>query len=197
MKQPKGFTLAEMMVAVTIFATACVIVADLFLAFNRTQRSAEATQSIQGDTRSMMASLIDRIRSGEIDYAAYAPSALQPETELHLIGEDGTNYVIRQSDSDFGNTSCPSAASTPCLEISGDGGTTFSSMTSDRVRVIGVQFYIDPPESPLAESSPGVYTYNVQPHVTFSIGLQGATSDAAAQGTTFLQTTVSSRVLLR
>lgn len=197
MKQPKGFTLAEMMVAVSIFATVSVVVADLFLAYNRTQRRAEATQSIQSDMRSMMATLIDRIRSGEINYAAYVPEALRPETELYLIGQDGVNYVIRQSDADFANTVCPSALSTPCLEISGDGGTTFSPMTSERVRVVGVQFYVDPPQSPLAQSSPGVYDYDVQPHVTFTIGLQGTSSEASAQGTTFLQTTVSSRVLLR
>lgn len=197
MRQAKGFTLVEMMVAVAIFATASVIITDLFLAFNRTQRRTESGQAIQSDARVMIATITDRIRSGEIDYAAYGSPIISPETVLRIIGNDGASYVIRRSDTDFANTVCPSVQSTPCLEISGDGGTTFSAMTSARLRVAGVQFYIDPPESPLTESSPGVYAYNIQPRVTMVIGLQGVSTQAAEQGTTFLQTTVSTRALLR
>lgn len=197
MTQQRGFTLVEMMVSVAIFATASVIITDLFLSFNRTQRRTESSQAIQGDARVMLATLTDKIRSGVIDYAAYSGPVTSPDTELRVIGNDGLSYVVRRSDTDFANTTCPTAQSTPCLEISNDGGTTFSAMTSARLKVIGVQFYVDPPESPLEESSPGVYAYDIQPRVTMVIGLQGTSSQAAEQGTTFLQTTISTRALLR
>ena len=195
-KRQRGFTLVEMMVAVTVFATASVIITDLFLSFNRTQRRAQSSQAIQNDARVLMANIVDKIRSSEIDYSVYTPTVANPETELFLVANDGTNYVIRRSDTVFSNTVCPSAASTPCLEISADGGSTYSPMTSERLKVIGVQFYIAPIESPTVQSG-GNFTYNVQPRVTFTLGLQGVTSQAAEQGTTFIQTTVSSRVLLR
>lgn len=193
----QGFTLVEMMVAITVFATATVMITNLFLVFNRAQRRAEASQNIQSDARQVLATMVDRVRSGEIDYAYYATPVANPETELAIVASDGFSYLIRRSDTDFANTVCPTAASTPCLEISNDGGATFSAMTSESLKVVGVQFYISPVESPLTESSPGVYAYDEQPRVTMVIGLQGTSSHAAEQGTTFVQTTVSSRVLLR
>ncbi len=196
-QRTKGFTLVEMMVAITVFATASVIISDLFLSFNRSQRRAQASQAVQSDARVLLANIVDKIRSGEINYSVYTPNVSNPETELHLVGNDGTEFVIRRSDSDFVNTVCPSAIATPCLEISDDGGSTFSPMTSERLRVVGVQFYISPIESPTVQSGPGVFTYNVQPRVTVVLGFQGTSTQAAEQGTAFVQTTVSSRVLLR
>jgi len=196
-QRQKGFTLVEMMVAITVFATASVIISDLFLSFNRSQRRAQASQAVQSDARVLLANIVDKIRSGEIDYSVYTPNVTNPETELHLLSADGTEYVIRRSDSDFVNTVCPSAISTPCLEISADGGSTFSPMTSERLRVVGVQFYIQPIESPTTQTSPGVFDFNIQPRVTVVLGLQGTSTQAAEQGTAFVQSTVSSRVLLR
>ncbi len=195
-RRQSGFTLVEMMVAVAVFATASIIITDLFLSFNRSQRRTQASQAVQSDARVLLSNIVDKTRSGEIDYSAYTPTVTNPEAELHIIGNDGASYVIRRSDTVFANTVCPSAVATPCLEISSDGGTTFSPMTSERLRVVGVQFYINPIESPTVQSG-GVFTYNVQPSVTIVMGLQGTSPQAAEQGTTFIQTTVSSRVLLR
>ncbi|MBI4121988.1 MAG: type II secretion system protein [Parcubacteria group bacterium] len=196
LKKPAGFTLMEMIVATSIFAIASVIIADLFLISNRAQRRAEVSQAIQSDARVMMAGITDRIRSGEIDYAALPRPVVNPSGALALIDERGREVVIRESDSTFVNTVCPSLASTPCLEISEDGGATFAPMTSGRLRVVGVKFYILPVESPLTQNG-GAFTQNTQPRVTVVLGLQSASANADAQTTTFVQTTVSSRVLLR
>lgn len=195
-KQPRGFTLVEMIVATAIFATASLIITDLFLISNRAQRRAESSQAVQSDARVLLANITERIRSGEIDYTAYAGVIPKPSDTLAIIDERGRSIVIRNSDTVFTNTVCPSAISTPCLEISEDGGTTFQPMTSERIRLVGMQFYIDPPESPLMQGG-GVYLYDIQPRVTVVMGLQGTSSNAAELGTTFVQTTVSSRVLLR
>jgi prepilin-type N-terminal cleavage/methylation domain-containing protein len=193
--QSAGFTLVEMMVAVSIFSTASVIVADLFLIANRAQRRTSTEQQIQSDARIIISQVSDRIRSGEIDYDGYGGTAPSVGDVLRVIDERGNLIVVRQSDSVFSNTVCPTAQSTPCLEISDDNGITFAPMTSDGVKVAGVQFFIDPPQSPTLPGGGG-FLYSIQPRVTMVVGLQG-TSPQAAQGTTFVQTTVSSRTLLR
>jgi prepilin-type N-terminal cleavage/methylation domain-containing protein len=195
-KQPRGFTLVEMIVATAVFATASLIITDLFLISNRAQRRAESSQAIQSDARVLLANITERVRSGEIDYAAYVGPIPKPADMLAIIDERGRSVVIRGSDTVFANTVCPSELSTPCLEISEDGGLTYQPMTSERIRLVGMQFYIDPPESPL-EQDAGGFVYDIQPRVTFVLGLQGTTANAAELGTTFIQTTVSSRVLLR
>lgn len=195
-KNVRGFTLMEMIVATAIFATASVIIADLFLISNRAQRRAESSQAVQSDARVLLSQIIERVRSGEIDYDAYGAAISKPTDALAITDERGRSVIIRASDTDFNNTVCPSQASTPCLEISEDGGTTFQPMTSKRIRLVGVQFYVDPPESPLTEVG-GVYTYDVQPRVTVVLGLQGSVGSAAELGTKFVQSTISSRVLLR
>lgn len=195
-KQQAGFTLVEMMVAVSIFATASVIVADLFLIANRAQRRTSVGQQIQSDARIIFSQVGDRIRSGEIDYDGYGGTAPSASDVLRVVDERDNFVVVRQSDSVFANTVCPSEKSTPCLEISEDGGFTFAPMTSDSVKVVGVQFYVDPPQRPTVTGGSG-YLYNIQPRVTMVVGLQGTSSEATELGTTFFQTTVSSRVLLR
>lgn len=184
-----------MIVAVSIFATASVVVADLFLIANRTQRRTSADQQIQSDARVIFAQLTDRIRSGEIDYDGYGGTAPLVGDTLRVIDERGNFLVVRKSDTVFSNTVCPTAASTPCLEISNDGGTTFQPLTSQNVKVNAAQFFIDPPQSPLNSSGTG-FDYNIQPRVTISVGLQ-STAPGVSQATTFIQTSVSSRVLLR
>lgn len=191
-----GFTLVEMMVAVSIFATVSVIVADLFMIANRAQRRTSSEQQLQSDGRVIFTQVADRIRSGEIDYEAYGGTVAGVTDTLRLIDERENLVVVRQSDSNFPSTVCPSLRSTPCLEISDDNGATFSSMTSDGVKVSGVQFFIDPPQSPDVMGGSG-FLYSIQPRVTMVIGLQGSSAEAAGQPPTFLQTTVSSRELIR
>ena len=191
----RGFTLIEMMVAVSLFATLGLIMTDLFLIFNRAQRRTQAAAAVQSDARVMLAQITDLIRSGQIDYSQYNPSVTNPTTQLFLIDSQGRNVLIRKSDTVFANTKCPNAASTPCLEISVNGG-PFSAMTSKRLKVIGTAFYIDPPQSPTVQSG-GVYTYNRQPRVTLTIGMQGVSLQVPEQATTFVQTTITSRFLLR
>lgn len=177
-----------MVVAVGIFSIVSVVIAQLFTTFTRTQQRAGINQKIQSDARVMMAQISDRIRSAEINYDAYGGQIPVPTDDLWIIDENGLEVVIRRSDVDFANTTCPSAASTPCLEISEDGGVTFYPMTTENYTVDSAQFFISPETDP---SSGGL---DIQPRVTFSLGIRNASPDAVLQAPTYVQSTVSARV---
>jgi len=191
MKNQKGFTLMEMVVAVSLFAIVSVMISQLFIMSNRAQRKAGALQKVQSEARVMMAQVTDLMRSGIVDYEKYAASISSPTTTLFLIDDRGREIVIRKSDINFANTACPSEKSTPCLEFSEDGGLSFFSMTTDNFKLNSLQFYIDPPVTP-ENGGP-----DIQPHITFTFGLESSSPDPSKQGTIYLQSTISSRVYLR
>lgn len=181
-KNQKGFTLMEMIVASGIFAIVSVITSQLFITNSRAQNRSGVSQKVQSDARVMMSQLSDRIRYGTIDYEAYAASIVSPVEQLNLIDEFGVNVVVRK-----GTSVCPPNSS-PCLEISEDGG-PFFPMSSKNFKVNVVQFYLDPPTDPNPVSGPAG---TIQPRVTFILGIQASARDAEV-GTTYVQTTVSSR----
>lgn len=189
-KSQSGFTLVEMVVAVGLFSIVSVLIAQLFVLFNRSQIRSSLQQQVQSDARIMMAQISDRIRAGSIDYASYAGGTItSPETTLLLLDENGLSVTIAQSSSD---TLCPSAQAVPCLLLSEDGGSTFTPLSSENFTVDTVNFYIDPSTDPAEPAGP-----NIQPRVTFSLELTGISNDPAQQVSTTLQTTVSSRVYFR
>lgn len=190
-KSQKGFSLVEMIVAVSIFAITSVFIAELFVIAGKAQRRSGSTQKIQSDSRVMMAQISDRIRSSWINYDFYGGVVLSPETVLGLLDESGEEVIIRLSSTNFAQTVCPSAESTPCLEISEDGGLSYEPMTSEDFVMTSVQFYISPPKDPA--TSGGV---DEQPRVTMVLGIQGIGANASGSPT-YIQTTVSSRVYVR
>ena len=140
----------------------------------------------------MINQISDRFRSGTINYYfdSYGGGIPMPSEQLALIDEFGNEIVIQKSSDSFDASSCVSEESTPCIEISENGGESFFPLSSEDFRVVNAQFYIDPPESPLDG-------FNIQPRVTIVLAIQNNASNPDDRRTLFIQTTVSSRKLLR
>ncbi len=181
----------EMIVAVGLFAITSVFIAQLFAISGKAQKRSGSQQKVQADARVMMNQISDRIRTSKIDYAFYGGSISFPETVLALEEQNGQRVIIRVSSSTFASTVCPDEASTPCLEISEDGGSTYQAMSSKNFIVSGVQFYISPSTDPEPQAGP-----DEQPRVTMVLGLQGSGVNDFPNPV-HVQTTVSSRVYVR
>jgi len=187
-KSQSGFTLVEMVVAVGLFSIVSVLIAQLFVLFNRAQVRSSLQQQMQSDARVMMAQLTDRIRAASINYPAYGASVTSPGNTLFLIDENGIEVTFAQTSVE---ANCPSAAATPCLTVSEDG-TNFSPISSDKFTVDLVQFYVDPTTDPAEPTGP-----NIQPRVTFAVEMTAISNDPAQRVKANLQTTVSSRVYVK
>ncbi|MCI0479669.1 hypothetical protein L0Y59_03935, partial [Candidatus Uhrbacteria bacterium] len=115
-------------------------------------------------------------------------------SELRLVMPDGQLMVFKQSD--MGDALCGDLATVRCLLLSTDGGTTWVPVSGKRVDVTRFDVYVRPYASPfvLVGSS---YPNNIQPYVTFVIGMTYMAESAKERESLQAQTTVSSRVYLR
>lgn len=191
-KTPAGFTLTELLVGLAIFSTAVLIITDIFVLTSRSQRKGAAFQKVQSDARVIMSTVSDQIRQGTVNYNFYGGPIANPVPALALLDADDRPTIFRKSSDVFASTVCPSAQSTPCLEISRDNGVTWAPVTSRDVKLQFLKFYIAPNTNPFLPGGP-----NIQPRVTLVLGIQGTSPVLEEQNPLFLQTTVSSRVYKR
>ncbi len=70
-KNKKGFTLIETLIASSIFALVAVMGATIFLNISRTERQTGLTNAIYEDARIVIEKISNEIRNGTIDYEEY------------------------------------------------------------------------------------------------------------------------------
>ena len=90
LKQKKGFTLVELLVAMTIFVAFIGILIGSYTSIVRAQRDANEYRIMYSEARQVFETLVFNLREGMVDYAAYTGSVVsgQPLSELTLISKD-------------------------------------------------------------------------------------------------------------
>jgi prepilin-type N-terminal cleavage/methylation domain-containing protein len=71
MRNRKGFTLMEVLIAASIFAMVSIIGAVIFINISQSERKTELVNAIYEDARVIMETLAKEIRGGTIDYEEY------------------------------------------------------------------------------------------------------------------------------
>lgn len=85
----KGFTIIEMLIAMSIFVLIVIIVVNVYVVITNSQRKTIATQRVLDDTRFLLEAIAQEVRLGTIDYSFYESKGI----DLHpLITDD--NYVL-------------------------------------------------------------------------------------------------------
>ncbi len=184
-----GFTVVEMMVAITIFSTIAVVMAQTFVSFNQLHRRIAFTATLGQDARFLNELLVREARNKMIDYSGGSIAAAS--NNLQLISRDGTQqawFSIQTAAS--GN--CGSSG-VDCLAFSNDAGATWNQLTSNKVDVKQFDVIIRPSDDPFNVVTPG----DTQPFVTVTATLQYKSDDAKERPSLQTQTTVASRVYLR
>lgn len=179
----------EMLVVLALFSTFLIMATDLFIIINRVQRETEVSERLLSENRFVMETIARLVRSGEIDYQAYgSPSTAIVNPVDELIVQKGNEQIRIKPDTNY----CPSATSSPCVLISRDGGSTWSSMTPVGVKVINMRFIITPELDPFYFQGAS-YLASDQPMVTAVLGL-GSTDEISAKYIEVNnQTSISSR----
>lgn len=99
-RKQRGFTLTEMVVATTIFATSLVAMFSMFNYVLKINRRTEALRQASQGVRNFVEFLVKEVRNGKIDYTSPAisgqcVSSYGPEsTSLSLLNADGERECI-------------------------------------------------------------------------------------------------------
>lgn len=171
----KGFTLAEMLVAVSVFILIMAATVAIFVSVVRAQRKAQALRAVLDDSRYSLELMARQIRMAKIDYDAYGGSVTEPQETLYLIDSQGTSHIFsfRSNRLEF------------------DGGV----VTSDNVFLDDLKFYINPEASPYTSGSEDEHS---RVTIVFSAtGKYGQSDKPQEESHIDIQTTVSNRVYER
>lgn len=173
-----GFTLAEMLVAVTIFALTFMIVSAIFMNGNKLQQHTASFQRLQNDGRYILEKLAREIRAREINYPSLTSN---PWTELRFQPDENQETLTVSFDASNGNL----------LYILNGGS---APINSEDVEVVSANFYVYPTtEDQWASAS----LVNDQGRVTILLKLRNRNINPEYQRELVLQTTISNKVYKR
>lgn len=172
-----GFTLIEIVIAVSIFSLLATVVGGIYVAFSQSQTRTQAGQRLLGEMQFTLESIAREIRNGEIDYSVDCDS-FSASSCLVLKRLDNTKIAFA-----FDNTKL--------IYQPYDGENWGANATL--LPVVGAtlesfNFIISPNADPFADDGP-----NRMPIVTIQAQMK-ATGRDIEQVTYNLQTTASSRI---
>lgn len=149
-----GFSLIEAVVSVSVFAVVVTSIVGVYLSVQRLNQQSTALQVLQQNGRFLSEDLTKLVRNGQIDYARYLGQTItQPTTNnLYLLDRDGVPVNIFKSGDSLLVTK---------------GGSSYSSLTGNEVRVLDFKAFVWPSTDPFAGGSVAE-----QPTVTLYVDLE-------------------------
>ncbi|MFH0857022.1 MAG: prepilin-type N-terminal cleavage/methylation domain-containing protein [bacterium] len=148
-----GFTLMELIVVLGVFTTSALIITEIFIISNKSQRKILEYQRLQSDA-SYTAEVIARaVRLGSIDYESYEDAVNNPADKLFITDAAGRKIVFKKAaDQDGG---CVNDESSPCLisgfDMNGDSiiaADEEAAITPKGIKIDDLKFFIFPAADP-------------------------------------------------
>lgn len=188
-----GFTLIEMLVAMTIFVMAMTTATDLYIAASKSQRAIRTRERLQNEVRFAFEKMSREIRGGVIDYNAYlGGGAPTSGAILNLRDSEGNTEIFRASSQ---SSECRENAS-PCLLVC--DAVNCSPLTTSGIIWDEIRFYISPVRDPfLFDPTSGTFGASLQPHVTVFARVHIGSNLPEERAEISLQTSITSRIYKR
>lgn len=189
LKNPRGFTLVEMMVSVAIFAIVMTVALGALLSMSESDRKAQTLKSVINNMNFALDAMSRSIRTGQAYHCDTTQGTLSvtrdcpdnPASSLAYQPAQGGTVIYRLENSSGSLCGQPSGA-VGCIVRSTDGGVTYGAITSSEVYINALSFYVT-----------GAQSASVQPKVTILIS--GVVTVSGAQDSPFnLQTSVTQRL---
>lgn len=191
----KGFSIIELLVVVSIFSMASLMIAATFVSFSRLHRRVANAEVLGEDLRFVAELLVRAARNNIVDYPTLPGQFTTPTSTLQLVSLTSTSTIRAQR---FTTSSATCAGlNASCLALSLNGGGTWTPITGKNVAVDAFRVYITPTRSPFQPTGVGTYDNNNQPRVTFQIDASYVATSTAERATLSVQTSVSSRIYVR
>ncbi len=163
----EGFTLIELMVAMGLFVTVITVIVSLFLQASRSERVVARRAAAIDNVSLAVEQMAREVRTG-YDFPTITDPGGRKVTELTFTNYRGQRVVYRMN--------------VNAIEKSINGGTTFSRLTSENIKINRLDFLLK------EKSNNGLK--NFTPRVTILAEAVGP-----FEGTFNLETTVSSRLI--
>jgi prepilin-type N-terminal cleavage/methylation domain-containing protein len=188
----KGFTLVEVLVAITVFTLVTAVAVGLFIHALQSQRKVLAYQELFDQTSFIMEYMTRGIRMAKKQRTVTAPISCIATVgrNYELVGGSPSHLRFIRWDHLVGAFICYEfRVRENRLEVSRDRGVSWAFLTSPRLKVINFRFNIigDGPETPPIQP--------IQPRVTIVLEVGGREYGAGLRPRIHLQTTVSQRDL--
>jgi len=199
-KKRKAFTIVEALVVMSIFTVLVTSMCDIYVQTSRYGRSIIMRAKLQADARNAIEAIARAIRVSNIDYSSYGGTLpAQPTSELRLINSK-TGDTVRIKLSTFDANHCNNdTKSSPCVDISTNGGVGAWAPLSPRgSKIDQLLFYVTPSQDPfLFDQATGLYAATTQPAVTIVMRTLGVGTKPSDNWLYTLQTSVTPRLYLR
>ncbi|MBI3120470.1 MAG: type II secretion system protein [Candidatus Kerfeldbacteria bacterium] len=149
-----GFTILEILVAMSIFIVVIAAAVFSFVQFSEEQRRTRAVAGAQTDTLNVLETIAFDVRNGAIDYAFYRANATLDLTDPQqlLVLRNAENDQLRYQWNNATDTIgvCVCSQDTICTDPSDFNDPTicrpsdFDRIHSDNTEIIDVKFYVSP-----------------------------------------------------
>jgi prepilin-type N-terminal cleavage/methylation domain-containing protein len=190
-RQQKGFTLIEMLIAMAIFVTFTGILISSYTSIVKAQRDANDYRVLYAEARHVFEVLTQEFRDGMVDYGnvSYGFGCQDADNghKVYLISKDG----LSKTKIDWKTVDVDEENSVGFITIEKDGVT--EDLNSQEVSVDEFELSITPARDPYDQQYVDVHSYQFHPKVTISATF----SKEMTSGKTFsmnLRTSISSRI---
>jgi prepilin-type N-terminal cleavage/methylation domain-containing protein len=204
----KGFTLVEMLIAISIFAVVATLASSLFSTFANNQKRTKVSQELLNNAQYVLEIISREVKNNEIiafgsslDIASRCKGLQILHSEytqcLLFVRENGETAAFLYSGSQlsYAQLDCTEEANgvyTDCDIANGQQPAIMLSADYNNVDVSNLEFFLSPDINPYFDDS-----VNQQPRVTIKMAVKYSSTKIVEQVTHYLQTTVSSRVYKR
>ncbi len=216
-KIQKGFTLIEVLIALTIFVIFVTTMSSTYLHIARSQREANTVRAMYSDLRYVMTIISDEARAKTIDYACYPSTVLAGSFSnycndvrasagqidyLALIDRTSTNRTIfKVENNNEGIKELKVFKEHKTFDENGletwvaDEGyrSGYQKLALDSIKLEGLEFEIAPLADPFDPDNVACGPVQFQPSVTVNASITGASPDTE-DFRLDIQTSLSSRV---
>lgn len=189
-KKQRGFTLIEMLIAMSIFVVFIGVLMGSYTSIIRAQRDANDYRIMYAESRRVFDGLIQEFREGMVDYSIDEDTSavfVGAQDQLQLISKDGlTKTLILLAD----DSVKIAKSEGPAVEVF-DGDAV--SLNSADVQVKELNMYVYPAVDPYDMKNVSKDAYQFQPKVTIFATFEKEKTTGEPYSVSF-QTTVSSRI---
>ena len=144
----KAFTLAELLVGVTILSVMTVALFEIYAAVSGANRRLDRARELTAAVRAVTEDLARDVRDREIDFSQYGKGAGKTPTEWSGSGANvlflsgGVAYRHRQSGATADFVDCPEAGTGACFLTRRTADGKEERLTSELVSVKSLKFFV-------------------------------------------------------